>query len=346
MKAALFYGGKDIPLETITTPEPEPGYVQVKVHASGICGGDIHGYLHQPDQPRLPRSAGHELTGVISGLGEDITQFQVGDRVAIEPTVPCNDCPQCLNGNYNICSKLRHIGGVQRGGGFAEYMTIPEDNACHLPDQLSFEAGALSEVYAVAVHALSRTSVQPGDLVAVIGSGPVGLAIAQMAHIAGAQAVMVLGKPEQPLQIAQQKMFCHTINVDRQNPVEEVKAWSRGIGATVVFEAVGGRANTLQQATEIAAKRGRICMVGGHSASLTLHERYARSKELTISWSFCYGRRDGQKEFQLAIDLLAAGKLNPDPLITHQFPLDQIIKAFDVAAGRGEYGSIKVLVLP
>ena len=87
-------------------------------------------------------------------------------------------------------------------------------------------------------------------------------------------------------------------------------------------------------------------MVGGHSAPLTLHERCARSKELTISWSFCYGRRDGRKEFQLAIDLLAAGKLNPDPLITHQFPLDQVIKAFDVAAGREEYGSIKVLVLP
>ena len=102
----------------------------------------------------------------------------------------------------------------------------------------------------------------------------------------------------------------------------------------------------LQQATEIAAKRGRICMVGGHSASLPLHERYARSKELTISWSFCYGRRDGRKELQLAIDLLAAGKLNPDPLITHQFPLDQVIQAFDVAAGREEYGSIKVLVLP
>ena len=159
-------------------------------------------------------------------------------------------------------------------------MTIPEDNAYHLPDQLSFEAGALSEVYAVAVHALSRTPVQPGDLVAVIGSGPVGLAIAQMAHTAGAQAVMVLGKPEQPLRIAQQMMFCDTINVDRQNPVEEVKAWSRGIGATVVFEAVGGRANTLQQATEIAAKRGRICMVGGHSAPLTLHDRYARSLSL------------------------------------------------------------------
>ena len=346
MKAAIFYGGKDIRLDTVPAPEPEPGHVQVRVQATGICGGDIAGYQRQLDKPRSPHMAGHEPTGIISALGDGVIKFQIGDRVAIEPTVPCYECPQCMNGYYNICSTLQHVGGMQRGGGFAEYMTTPVDNAYFLPHHVSFEAGALAEVYAVAVHALTRTPVQPGDTVAIIGSGPVGMTIAQMADVAGAQSVMLLGKPDQPLQIANKMMSCQTINVDQQDPVEAIKELSDGTGATVVFEADGGRSNTLQQATEIAAKRGRICMVGGHSAPLTFHEGHARSKELTISWSFCYGRRNGEKEFQLAIDLLATGKLNPAPLITHQYPLDNIVQAFEAASGRETYGSIKVLVLP
>ena len=194
--------------------------------------------------------------------------MNVGARVAIEPTIPCNECPECLSGNYNICSKLVHIGGTARSGGFAEYMVAPEDNVYTLPDSVSFEAGALAEVYAVAVHALTMVPVQPGDQVAVIGSGPIGLTIAQMAHLAGAESVAILGKPDGPLQIAQQMIGAIPINVDTTDPVEEVKEWTNGRGAPIVFEAVGGRSNTLMQATEIAAKRGKICMVGGHVTPL------------------------------------------------------------------------------
>ena len=114
----------------------------------------------------------------------------------------------------------------------------------------------------------------------------------------------------------------------------------------ITMEAVGGKANTLERATEIAAKRGRVCMVGGHGAPLTFSERFARSRELTIIWSFCYGRRGGKTEFRIAIDLLAAGKLDPTPLVTHRFHLNDISEAFAVAAGRDEHGSVKVLVLP
>ena len=346
MKAAIFYGGKDIRIETVSNLDPEPRQVQVRVRAAGICGSDLHGYHATSVKPGLPRRGGHELTGVVSAISEDVTQFQVGDRVVVEPTVPCGNCPECWNGNYNICSKLKHLGGSDSGGGFGEYMVAPVGNIYLLPDNVTFEAGALAEVYAVAVHALSRVPVQPGDLVAVIGSGPVGLTIAQMADLAGARSVIILGKPDQPLQISQELMGCEVINVDTSDPVEAVKRWSGNRGANVVFEAVGGRSNTLQQATEIAAKRGRICIVGGHTSPIIFSDHSARSRELTVSWAFCYGRRDGQKEFQVAIELLSAGKLNPMPLITHRFPLSEIGQAFEVAAGRQEHGSIKVLILP
>ena len=346
MKAARFYGGHDIRLETLPDPVPEAGDVLVQVAATGICGSDLHGYHANPPKSVSPRIAGHELTGEVVALGAGDVKHKIGARVAVEPTIPCNECPECFSGNYNICSELVHIGGSARGGGFAEYMLAPEDNVYTLPENVSFEAGALAEVYAVAVHALSMVPVQPGDQVAVIGSGPIGLTIAQMADLAGAESVAILGKPDGPLHIAEQMIGAIPINVDTTDPVEEVKAWTDGRGATIVFEAVGGRSNTLMQATEIAAKRGKICMVGGHVAPFTLDARYARSRELTVTWAFCYGRREGEKEFQIALNLMGAGKLDPAPLITHRFPLDEIREAFAVAAGRDAHGSVKVLVLP
>jgi len=346
MKAARFYGGKDIRLETLPEPVPNFGEVLVKVKATGICGSELHGYHAKTTAPQPPRTGGHELAGEVVALGEGVTKHKIGDRVAVEPIVPCNDCPECLSGNYNICSKLEHIGSIARGGGFAEYTVAPEDNVYTLPNNVSFEAGALTEVYAVAVHALSLTPVRPGDLVAVIGSGPIGLSIAQIADIAGAGSVAVLGKPDGPLKLAEEMIGVVPINVDTTKPLEAVRTWAGGRGANVVFEAVGGTAPTLQQATEIAAKRGRICMVGGHTVPLTLNTRYARSRELSITWCFCYGRRDGKKEFQIALNLMGTKKFEPTSLITHRFSLDDINEAFAVAAGREQYGSVKVIVLP
>ncbi|MDE0317186.1 MAG: alcohol dehydrogenase catalytic domain-containing protein [Candidatus Poribacteria bacterium] len=341
MKAAQFYGGKDIRVETVPDPTPAAEQVLVKVEAAGICGSDLHGYHHQPDKPLSPRIGGHELAGQIVEIGKDVAEHTTGERVAIEPISPCNKCPECYNGYYNICANLRHA-----GGGFAEFMVARTSNAYVLPDSVSAEGGALAEVYAVAVHAVNRATVSPGDRVAIIGSGPVGLTIAQVADIAGATSIAVLGKPDAPIQIAHEAVDAVPINVDKTDAVEAVMDWSNGRGADVVFEAVGGKANTLEQATQIATKRGRVCMVGGHGAPLTFSERFARSRELTIIWSFCYGRRGGKTEFQIAIDLLAAGKLDPSPLVTHQFNLDDITRAFAVAAGRDEHGSVKVLVMP
>ena len=341
MKAAQFYGGTDIRVETVPDPTPEAGQVLVQVEAAGICGSDLHGYHHQPDKPLPPRIGGHELTGEIVEIGTGVTQHQRGTRVAVEPINPCNDCPECYGGYYNICGNLRHA-----GGGFAEFMVARTGNIYTLPDTVSAEGGALAEVYAVAVHAVNRAGVTPGDRVAIIGSGPVGLTIAQVADIAGATSIAMLGKPDGPLHIAQQAVGAVPINVDKTDVVEAVKAWSDGRGADVVFEAVGGTANALGQATEIAAKRGRICMVGSNRTPLSFSEGFARSKELTVVWAFCYGRHGGKTEFQVAIDLLAAGKLDPTPLITHRFNLDDISEAFAVAAGRDQHGSVKVLVIP
>ena len=341
VKAAQFYGGKDIRVEVVPDPTPEEGQILVQVEATGICGSDLHGYHHQPEKPLAPRIGGHELAGFVVDTGKGVTGYERGAHVAIEPIIPCNNCSECYNGYYNICGNLRHS-----GGGFAEFMVTQSTNVYSLPENVSVEGGVLAEVYAVAVHAVNRAMVSPGDRVAIIGSGPVGLTIAQVADVAGATSIAMLGKPDGPLQIAHEAVGAVPIHVDKTDAVEAIMDWSDGRGADVVFEAVGGTANTLEQATEIAAKRGRVCMVGGHRTPLTFSERFARSRELTVIWSFCYGRRGGRTEFQVAIDLLAAAKLDPNPLITHRFDLDDISEAFAVAAGRDEHGSVKVLVIP
>ena len=193
MKAAQFYGGKDIRVETLPAPTPGPGQVLVQVEAAGICGSDLHGYHHPPPQPLSPRIGGHELVGQIIDSGKGVRTPKIGDRVAIEPITPCNTCPECMNGYYNICSNLRH-----GGGGFAEFVVTGEANAYPLPESVSSEGGVLAEVYAVAVHAVNRAMVSPGERVAIIGSGPVGLTIAQVADVAGGDCHHDVGEAGRP----------------------------------------------------------------------------------------------------------------------------------------------------
>ena len=148
------------------------------------------------------------------------------------------NCPECFNGYYNICANLRH-----GGGGFAEFMVARTPNVYTLPDSVSPEGGALAEVYAVAVHAVNRAMVSPGDRVAIVGSGPVGLTIAQVADVAGATSIAMLGKPDAPVQIAHEAVGALPINVDKTDAVEAIMDWSDGRGADVVFEIVKFRIN-------------------------------------------------------------------------------------------------------
>ena len=341
MKAARFYGGKDIRVETVADPEPGNGEVLVAVKAAGICGSELHGYHVKTPREHPPVTMGHEMAGEIEALGPGVETRKVGDRVAIEPLMPCLTCDYCLQGKYQICRSLKHM-----QGGYAEWITAKERNAHPIPDDLSFDHGAMSEVYAVAVHALNRVPVRPGESVLVIGSGPIGLTVAEMAALSGAGSVTVLGKPEAPLRAIREMIDAHTVDVDKEDAKEAVFAYTEGNGADVVFEAVGGAAPTLKQAMEITAPGGRIGMTGAQFLARDLPMGYAQSRELSLHGIFCYGRQGLRSEFDIAIDLQARGRLNAEPLITHRFALDDIAEAFETADRRVETGSIKVIVNP
>jgi threonine dehydrogenase-like Zn-dependent dehydrogenase len=350
MKAAFFYGGEDIRVEERPAPIPSPDEVLVRIRAAGICGSDLHGYRDSgrgsSDRPYM---TGHELAGEIAALGSGVSGLHVGQRVGVEPRhlVGCGRCRWCRRGDYQLCPELGIEGGRRvRSTGFAEYSLEPADKCYPLPDDLSIEEAAILDVYAVAVHALHRVPVRPMDTVAVLGTGAIGLATAQVAMAAGAKQVIVLGRRDEPLEFARQLGCNEVINNSNVDVVEAVQALTDGQGADIVFEAVGGAANTFTQALEVASRGGQVGIVGAFSAPQTVDTRSGMRKEISLHWVWSYGMWEGVPEFQIALDMMVDGRIRADPLITHRFPMEQIGDAFAAAADKRRSGAIKVLVIP
>ena len=204
MQTSIFRGPRDIDVIDVPDPRPAPGEVVVRVRAAGVCGGDLHEYradrqLYATPYPRPAQ--GHEAAGEVIAIGEGVMSVQPGARVAIQPMISCGDCPPCAAGNWSLCERLEHI-GVARPGGFAEQCAAPAENVFMLPNNVSFEEGALLDCTAVAVHALDRVPVPSGAAVVVLGAGAIGLAIAQVARAAGAGHVTVVATRPGPLEVA------------------------------------------------------------------------------------------------------------------------------------------------
>lgn len=345
MKAAMLYGGKDLRVETVPDPTAGPGEVLIRVRAAGICGSDLPFYLGQREFATIPRTLGHELAGDVVEVGEGVTSVEPGQRVTVEPLVTCGRCGHCLSGKYYLCLELAHIGYVHTGG-FAELTVAPENKVFPLPDNVTYEAATLLDVFACATHGLNRVPVSVGEDVVILGSGSTGLAYAQMTKMAGANVAMI-GRRDEPLEVAVRTTGgLKTINLAKVDPVEAVMEWTNGRGADVVFECVGGRDQTLQLCIEMAARGGTVGIEGVFVGPQTIDAYEPLRRELSLVWIMAYGRRKNRSEFQLTLDLLAAGQLNVEPLITHHVPLDRIVEGFELAVNRKESHAIKVVVVP
>ncbi|MFH1086267.1 MAG: alcohol dehydrogenase catalytic domain-containing protein, partial [Chloroflexota bacterium] len=242
MKAALFYGGQDIRVTELPDPTPGPGEVLVRVRAAGICGSDLHGYRAGAAAARRePGTSGHELAGVVVGLGAGVTTPTLGQRVAIEPLhlIGCGACRWCRAGQYEMCPTRGVVAGARRhSSGFAELDVAPVANCVPLPEAISLEEAAILDVYACAVHAAQRVPAGPMDDVAIIGTGPIGLAAAEMYRALGVRRVIVLGRRDAALQKALAFGTDVTVNVATTDPVQAVRDLTGGLGAQVVIEAV------------------------------------------------------------------------------------------------------------
>jgi 2-desacetyl-2-hydroxyethyl bacteriochlorophyllide A dehydrogenase len=350
MKTAVFYGGPDVRVEDVPDPLPGPGEVLVRIRAAGICGSDLHGYRTPRPDLAYPLRAGHELSGEIAALGADVEGLSVGQRVAVEPMhlLGCGACVPCRRGDYHICPTrgTRH-GKRLHSSGFSELDLVTASNVFPLPDHVSLEEAAILDVYAVGVHGVNRIPITPFHSVVVLGTGAVGLTQGQVARALGARRVILVGTRDESLALARDCGAAdEVVNASRTDPVQAVLDLTDGAGADVVFETVGGTSPTVQQACEMAAFGGKVGVVGLFLDPVAVDAMVAMRKELDIRWVNSYSTWQGVRELQIALDLLAEGKVQARPLLTHRVPLDHIAEGFAWADDKRKSGAIKVLVIP
>lgn len=338
MQAGLFTGVGQIALREVKRQSPPPGYVVVAVKQSGICGSDLHSYFGHWNQSHT-FAHGHETCGVVTEIGEGVTKFLPGDRVVIECFSHCGDCIYCHTGQYNHCQNRKGVSHEQHGG-FAEYTTAHASGLFKIPDSMSDEEGALVEPLAVGVRALAQAGATHADRVAVIGGGTIGLLCMAVAKANGVKETLITIKYPQQAAVARALGVDHVVDVTQQDVKAVVKELTGGLGMDVVIETVGG-AQDFDDALAIARRRGVVVLVAGYHKPLTVDLSRLVWSEVLVTGSNCYGYSGMHTDFQAAIDLIAAGKVDVTKIVTHRLPLTEIEKAFMISADKRS-GAVKV----
>lgn len=341
MQAGIYYGPCDIRLEDIEVPSIQATHVLIDTKSSGICGSDLHRYYGRWDQPDSKVATGHELSGVVVDVGNQVSNIHVGDRVCAECFSHCGICSYCKIGLYNLCDDIQYLSRVGPGG-FAEYALLAGTSLFKLPDQVTFEEGALVEPLAVAYRAIIQAQVTSQDRVAILGAGTIGLLCLAVAKSMGIGTTIISTKYEHQKKIAEKFGADHVLQVELQDIAHEIDAITQRRGVDGVVDTIGA-AQTFKEAAQIVRKGGTICLVGGYTAALNLFLGPIVSKELQIRGSCCYSYSDLVKDFDAAIDLIALHHVDAASIVTHRFPLHDITHAFSVAADKTS-GSIKVLL--
>ncbi len=339
MKAAIYKGEKAIELESVEKPAPEPGYVLLEMKNCGVCGSDLHSYHGEWGQSST--ASGHEVVGIVAECGEGVTNAEVGDRVCAECFSHCGECRFCKTGKYNLCQNLR---GASGGGhsGFAEYVLAHSSSLFHLPEGMSFEDGAMIEPLAVSYRAFRRTEADAQDTVLVIGSGTIGLLAVAAAKASGVRRVIASARYDHQAALAAELGADDVIRVPDQNVKEEVLKVMDGTGVDAVVETTASAAG-FSDALSVVRKGGSVVLVGGYHKALEINPGRIVGGEIRLTGSSCYGYSGMRKDFEWSADLISSGRVAVSKLITHRFPLDDIKKAFEIAADK-KTGSIKVLV--
>jgi 2-desacetyl-2-hydroxyethyl bacteriochlorophyllide A dehydrogenase len=341
MQAGIYYGPCDIRLEDIEVPPLQTTHVLVDTKSSGICGSDLHRYYGRWDQPDTKVATGHELSGVVIDVGDQVSGIEVGDRVCAECFSHCGVCSYCRIGLYNLCDEIQYLSRVGPGG-FAEYALLAGTSLFKLPTAVTFEEGALVEPLAVAYRAVTQAQVISQDTVAILGAGTVGLLCLAVAKSMGIHTTIISAKYAHQMRLAEKFGADHVLQADRQVIAREIEAITLRRGVDGVIDTIVA-AQTFSEATHVVRKGGTICLVGGYTAPLNLFLGPIVSKELQIRGSSCYSYSGLDKDFDTAIDLIASKRVDALSIVTHRFPLHDIAQAFSVAADKTS-GSIKVLL--
>ncbi len=328
-----------VELVDVDEPRPGPGEVLVEVKACGICGTDLHVYLSELGFERrltYPRILGHEPAGIVRELGRDVDGFRPGDHVVGEPHGACGRCAVCREGRPEFCDRIPIMGG-QRDGALAAFVAAPTECLRHVPSDLEFIRASLLEPLSAGVHAVDISRLKPGDAAVVLGPGPIGLMTAMAAHAAGAATIVVtgLGADQGRLEMAERLGF-RTVNVESEQPIQRIQELVGARGAEVVFDATGA----LPDVHLIVRRGGRVVQMGWPRRAPSLDEvtqLFLRSVTLVpLRWR-------PEAIWPRVIDLVTSGRIDPRPLVTHELPLADGIRGFELLANRT---AMKVMMIP
>lgn len=341
MKAAVLAGPRSVEINDVDKPEPGAGEVLVRMRNVGICGSDLH--FFRGEFPLPPGFIlGHECAGEVEALGEGVTGFAKGDRVAVEGFKVCLTCRFCRTGRYQLCPSRKAF-GLNAPGGLREYQALPAYTLYKLPDEIDFELGALLEPLTVSVHGLRLVDVRFGDRVAVLGAGSIGLTAIAAARAMGATYVAATAR--HPQQKAMARVLGADAVFDATDEGAAAMAKALGGGADVVVETVGGHADTLAQALQVVGIGGRISVLGAFTQPVQLHPIMLFLKECKIVGSNCYGRPDRLSDYEMAIEIMLRNTHVMRGLITHRFALEDVAQAYAAADDKSS-GAIKVMITP
>ena len=318
MKAMVYYGPNDIQITEVDKPSINSKEVLVKIKSTGICGSDIHGYLGTTGRRIPPLIMGHEFTGIVQEIGNNVEGFSQGDRVAVFPVVFCGECKNCKRGMIHICANRKIFGVLKFNGSFTEYIAVPAENLFKLPDNLSFEQGALSEPIAVAVRAVNQAGPLEGKNVLIVGAGMIGLSILSVVNTKNPANIFISDLNESKLEIAKEMGAEYTINPSLKDSkmVIDDKVGERGIDVSI--EAVG-LTDTVQYSLSNLSQQGKCIFVGVFKKMVEINMHEIVGNELTIIGSTVYTMKD----FGDAIDYLASREIKTDLFISKILPLEK-----------------------
>jgi L-idonate 5-dehydrogenase len=342
MKAFMLYGKKDLRAEDIDLPVVPPGHVMLRVKRAGICGSDIHYYSHGKIGsfvPKRPFVLGHEFAGEVVSAGDGAGAAMIGQRVTVDPSIPCGECKLCRGGRYNLCRNMRFYGSASCDphidGGFAEYTIALAKNCFIVPDSLGWGEAAMIEPLSVVVHAARRAGDIAGRRALVTGGGAIGQLMALVARAFGASQVVMSDVAAYPRSLAVALGADAALNAIDVDFEEQATALSQG-GFDVVFEA-SGSPQALSQAIAATERGATIVQVGTLPTPVTAPLNSIMAKELNFIGSFRFAN-----VFAIALDLAISRKVNLTALISAVLPLSDMQKAMELAIGKDEVVKVQI----
>jgi len=336
MRQAVMLKPGEIEIRLTQRPEPGPGEVLLKIQRIGVCGSDVHVFHGKHPYTSYPVIQGHEFSATVEALGQGVTGIAIGSKVTSMPQLVCGKCVPCLRGDYHICDQLK-VQGFQAPGCAQEYWLTTADKIIPLPDHFSFEQGALVEPVAVAVHATSRAGEMQGKNVAVLGAGPIGNLVAQVARANGAN-VLITDISQYRLKVAQDCGLQNISNAQAETLQEASHRVFGENGFSIALECVGIEA-TMTAVIDSIGKGGTIIVVGVFGEKPRIDMGLVQDRELNIHGTLMYQRPD----YLRAVHLIDTREVMTDPLISKHFAFDQYQDAYHFIDNQGDM-SMKVFI--